>query len=427
VPCWTLAVASDKLVAIKQYATAMSTNSVDPSNSSPPHRPADQQKQFWLENGKFPAEMEAAFQQDVERMREHRIERTGLAAIILFGAFALSDKIMVPDAYIQAWIIRFAVVVPVMFVSTFFYRRFRTPLLRETVLAGATIVTGASLPLIAALSTHANALHYQTGITLVVLFGNIILNQRLRSAVATSVFLGILYAVTLLTKQGMTAAIAFSNWLFFFAAVSISLIACARMDQDRRRAYLARSREEERNQQLSEAVDKLARLSSEDALTGLHNRREFDRRFALEWGRARRESMSLALIMVDVDYFKNYNDNYGHPAGDACLRHVASALSGVPKRSSDLVARFGGEEFVVLLPDTTLNDAKAMAERMRIEVLRLQIPHAYSPAAAVVTVSFGIAAMVPAANSEEASLLAAADAALYRSKEAGRNRVSEHA
>jgi diguanylate cyclase (GGDEF)-like protein len=400
----------------------MSNQSLDPS---PAHQTADQERQFWMVTGKFSAEMEAAFQREVDGMREHRIERTGIAAIVIFGAFALSDKIMVPDAYLQAWFIRFALVVPVMFISTFFYRRFRSLLTRELVLAGATIVTGGSLPIIAALSSHPNATHYQTGITLVVLFGNIILSQRLRSAVVTSIFLGLLYGLSLTAMKGMSAAIAFSNWMFFVAAISISLIACFRMDRDRRRAYLARSREEERNLQLSEAVEKLARLSAEDALTHLHNRREFDRRFALEWSRARRESTSLALIMADVDFFKAYNDNYGHPAGDACLQKVAAALSSVPKRSSDLVARFGGEEFVVLLPDTTLEDAMAMAERMRVAVLRMQIPHTHSSVAAVVTASFGVAAMRPAASSRETHLLAAADSALYRAKAEGRNRVSQ--
>jgi diguanylate cyclase (GGDEF)-like protein len=407
-------------------STIMPNQTPDPlPDPSPTRQTADQERQFWMVTGKFSADMEAAFQREVDRMREHRIERTGIAAIVIFGAFALSDKIMVPDAYIQAWLIRFLLVVPVMFVSTFFYRRFRSLLTREFVLAGATIVTGGSLPIIAALSSHPNATHYQTGVTLVVLFGNIILSQRLRSAVATSIFLGLLYGVSLTAMKGMSAAIAFSNWMFFVAAVSISLIACFRMDQDRRRAYLARCREEERNLQLSEAVEKLARLSAEDALTHLHNRREFDRRFVLEWSRARRESTSLALIMADVDFFKAYNDNYGHPAGDACLQKVAAALSTVPKRSSDLVARFGGEEFIVLLPDTTLEDAMALAERMRDAVMRMQIPHAHSSVATVVTASFGAAAMRPAASSRETHLLAAADSALYRAKAEGRNRVGQ--
>jgi diguanylate cyclase (GGDEF)-like protein len=401
--------------------------SSDTSHNSSPTAPFQEpERNFWTQTRRFSARMEAAYQAEVERMREFRIERTGLAAVALYGAFAISDRVMIPDAWETAWAIRFLLVVPLMLACTFGYRRLRQPLRREIVLAAAAIVTGASLPLIAALSMHANAAHYQIGITLVVLFGNIILAQRFRGAVVTSVVLGLVYAVTLHNIDSMPPEVAFNNWLFFFAAVVISLIANAHMDQDRRRAYLARARELERNRELSEAVQLLERLSSEDALTKLPNRREFDRRLALEWGRAQREVQTVALILVDVDCFKAYNDHYGHPAGDACLQRVAEALASVPQRSSDLTARFGGEEFVVLLPDTSVADALKIAERMRAAVTAMQLRHEYSVAAAVVTASFGVAAMMPTPRTDPAELLAHADAALYRAKADGRNCVAEH-
>ena len=398
----------------------------EPSHNSSPSDPVEAEHAFWTQTRKFSARMEAAFQAEVERMREHRIERTGLAAVALYATFAIADRVMMPDAWQLAWVIRFLFVIPLMLACAFGYRRLASPLHREIALAAITLAAGASLPLIAALSTHANAVHYQSGITLVVLFGNIILNQRYRSAAITSVLLGAVYAVSLACIAAMPFAIAFNNWLFFFAAVVISLIANARMEQDRRRAYLARARELERNRELSDAVSLLERLSSEDALTKLPNRREFDRRFALEWGRAHRELQSLALILVDVDCFKAYNDNYGHPAGDACLRQVAAALAGVPQRSSDLAARFGGEEFAVLLPDTAIGEAMRIAERMRAAMVALQMKHEHSTAAAVVTASFGVAAMMPTPRTEPSELLAHADAALYRAKADGRNRVAGH-
>ena len=395
-------------------------------NSSPSVSSEEPERHFWTQNRQFSARMETAFQAEVERMRTHRIERTGLAAIALYGAFALSDRVMIPDAWEVAWAIRFLLVIPLMLAGTFSYRKLASPLHRELVLAVITVASGASLPVIAALSTHPNAAHYQTGITLVVLFANIVLAQRLRSATMTSVVLGIVYAVSLYGIATMPPEVAFNNWLYFFAAVAISLIANVRMDQDRRRAYFARARELERNRELSDAVELLERLSAEDALTKLPNRREFDRRLALEWGRARRELQSVALVLVDVDSFKAYNDHYGHPAGDSCLQQVAGALAAVPQRSSDLVARFGGEEFVVLLPDTTLEDAALIADRMRAAVEQMRITHEYSVAAQVVTASFGVAAMMPTPRNEPQELLAHADAALYRAKAEGRNRVAEH-
>ena len=166
-------------------------------NSSPSVPGEEPERHFWTQNRQFSARMETAFQAEVERMRTHRIERTGLAAIALYGAFALSDRVMIPDAWEVAWAIRFLLVIPLMLAGTFSYRKLASPLHRELVLAVITVASGASLPVIAALSTHPNAAHYQTGITLVVLFANIVLAQRLRSATMTSVVLGIvLYSVS---------------------------------------------------------------------------------------------------------------------------------------------------------------------------------------------------------------------------------------
>jgi diguanylate cyclase (GGDEF)-like protein len=199
------------------------------------------------------------------------------------------------------------------------------------------------------------------------------------------------------------------------------------MEQDQRRAFIAKARERERNEELSRAVELFGRLSAEDPLTELANRREFDRRLELEWGRARRDSRPLALILIDVDYFKDYNDLYGHQAGDACLQRIAGILRSIPQRSSDLVARLGGEEFGVLLPGTSINDAAELAEQMRTVVLELNLPHGASPATRVVSACFGVAAAVPASEDNPAALFANADAALYAAKKKGRNRVEVRA
>ncbi|MEC4719007.1 diguanylate cyclase [Noviherbaspirillum sp. CPCC 100848] len=378
---------------------------------------------FWERHDKFPAEIEASFQAEMDRLREHRMVRTGLAGALLYGAFAISDLSMVPDVYQQAWLIRFLIVIPLMLLGTILFSRLKNLLMREAMLSVSLIVTGASLSLIAALSQHPNAVHYHTGVTLIVLFGNIVLNQRFRSAAIVSAALVVLYGVSLLQVAAMSAEVRFNNWLFCAAAVIISLIANFRMDQDQRRAYLARLREQQRNEELSNAVELLGRLSAEDALTRLANRREFDRRLSIEWNRARRDGHALSLVLIDVDCFKNYNDHYGHPAGDACLQKVADALQSVVRRSADLVARFGGEEFVVLLPATDAADAAALAERMRRQVSDLQIPHAASRVAAGITVSLGVATLTPGDAGQPPDLVAAADAALYRAKEQGRNRV----
>ena len=160
-----------------------------------------------------------------------------------------------------------------------------------------------------------------------------------------------------------------------------------------------------------------------DGLTGVYNRRHFDERLATEWSRAMRSGTPLGLVMLDVDYFKRYNDHYGHQAGDDCLRQVAACLQAGVRRPGDLVARYGGEEFVCLLPETDLPGAMQVAETLRQGVLVAQIAHAESAAAPVVSVSLGVCSGVPQAGASAAALLREADAQLYRAKTDGRNRL----
>ena len=175
-------------------------------------------------------------------------------------------------------------------------------------------------------------------------------------------------------------------------------------------------------QQLEVANRELKRLASLDGLTGIANRRRFDEYIEAEWRRMTREKMPLSLILCDIDYFKKYNDTYGHQAGDSCLRKVANALSFCIKRSVDLVARYGGEEFAVILPNTTTAGASQVAEEIREFVNALKIPHAQSAVSEHVTLSLGVASMEPTLDTSPSMLIATADAALYRAKGAGRNR-----
>lgn len=181
----------------------------------------------------------------------------------------------------------------------------------------------------------------------------------------------------------------------------------------------------ERDLALRNRNSELDRLSHSDALTGIANRRAFDLLLEAAWARHRAERKPLAVLMIDVDCFKPYNDNYGHQAGDECLRRVAAALRDALHRNVDSVARYGGEEFVVLL-DADAAGAAAVAERMRAAVQKLGIPHAHSSAGEVVTISVGVACVQPSGG-DAGAIVRLADAALYRAKEAGRNRVGVEA
>ncbi|MBN1827687.1 MAG: diguanylate cyclase [Deltaproteobacteria bacterium] len=166
----------------------------------------------------------------------------------------------------------------------------------------------------------------------------------------------------------------------------------------------------------------LDRLSRHDGLTGIANRRHFDEVLEQEWKRALRERTNLSLILCDIDFFKAFNDTYGHQQGDECLQAVAGALVQHMRRPMDLASRYGGEEFSVILPDTPREGALIVAEELRSGVEALGIPHASSAAGPVVTISLGIATLIPRTDKSPAELIGAADNALYRAKAEGRNR-----
>lgn len=174
---------------------------------------------------------------------------------------------------------------------------------------------------------------------------------------------------------------------------------------------------------LQAANQELQRLAHQDSLTQIANRRYFDLCLNQEWRRLMREMQPLSLILCDVDFFKSYNDTYGHQAGDNCLRRIASAIATAIKRPSDVVARYGGEEFVLILPNTPALGALHVAQEIQEAVRALELIHTGSRVTSYVTLSMGVTTVVPKANLSPMSLIAAADRALYKAKSAGRNRI----
>ena len=179
-----------------------------------------------------------------------------------------------------------------------------------------------------------------------------------------------------------------------------------------------------------QAEEKLARLYREveelsllDGLTGIANRRMFDQTLSREWEHAKRDASPLSLIMVDIDYFKQYNDHYGHIKGDECLKKIAKALSGVAKRGVDLVSRYGGEEFVLLLPETKRTQAIRLAKQCLQVVRDQKIIHDFSPSSNFVTISSGVSSLIPLGKMQPKTLVETADRLLYQAKQNGRNRL----
>jgi len=240
-----------------------------------------------------------------------------------------------------------------------------------------------------------------------------------RTASGTGIVLKILYREQ---TQGVIEAesIAFPEYRDHYLNLALNIVRVCALPIENARKYEQLRQTEALLQQANE---ELFRLATTDALTGIANRRSFDDHLEREWRRMVREQSPLSLLMADIDFFKNYNDRYGHQAGDACLHAVAEAIRSRACRPGDFIARYGGEEFVVILPGTPAAGALYIAEEIRRAVRALEIPHADSRVDAFVTLSLGVAQTVPAAGRTPEALLREADRALYAAKNQGRNRV----
>ncbi|MCP1573374.1 diguanylate cyclase [Herbaspirillum rubrisubalbicans] len=179
----------------------------------------------------------------------------------------------------------------------------------------------------------------------------------------------------------------------------------------------------ESQQQLQKTNFELQRLTNTDGLTGIANRRYFDDYLGAEWRRARRDAVPLSLLLIDVDFFKRYNDNYGHVAGDTVLRRVAQIIDDTIQRPADLAARFGGEEFAMILPRTPIEGAHSLGQKLCQRIEANQVPHERSDISAWLTVSIGAACVIPGQEQDISELIEMADRRLYLAKQQGRNRV----
>lgn len=180
--------------------------------------------------------------------------------------------------------------------------------------------------------------------------------------------------------------------------------------------FINRKMMQEKSDELAKANRELEVLSRMDALTGVFNRLVFDKTINTEWNRCKRHTIPLSLIMVDIDYFKSYNDNYGHQAGDESIRQVAKILAACAKRAADTVTRYGGDEFVVILPHMDKKDTLDLARRIRDRVFELKIPHAYSSCAEYLTISLGVHTIIPYDEISIKDFIRNADIALYEAK-----------
>ena len=228
--------------------------------------------------------------------------------------------------------------------------------------------------------------------------------------------------MTILTTVSLNWKIDWFKFCHYYGLGSaITLIIVGLIERQERFAFLQEMLVAHQTVELDRLNRALDRVSREDPLTSLANRRAFDEVLHKEWERAKRDQQGIALLYMDVDFFKLYNDTYGHNIGDVCLRRVAQTIKQALRRPADLAARYGGEEFVVLLPNTDLEGAMDVAQRIIKHIDALALPHSRSKVASFVTLSIGVTYLIPTNQNTLTAFLAKADAALYKAKENGRH------
>lgn len=378
---------------------------------------------FWL---RFEPKLERGFRAAHMIRSLGQMRFTLLVAAIFYGLFAPLDVLVAPDAVFHLWLIRFGVFVPAAMIAflltwrPWFPRYAQAIMIAITLLGGAGII--AMLPIIPPAAAHV----YYAGLMLVFILGYTWARILFPWATAVGWLLVLLYEVVAIGVVDTPGWVIISNSVFFISGNILAMLACRALESFAREEYVVTRRLRKEEERSGRAIEELGRLTEMDGLTGLDNRRVFDETLEHEWRRARRTHDPLSLIIGDVDRFKQYNDALGHLAGDDCLRLVASALQMQIRRPTDRLARYGGEEFAVILPNTDVDGAEIVAESLLAAVRDLATAHPGQEDGRPVSMSFGVASLVPTLEQGAHHLEGLADAALFAAKRAGRDRVVAH-
>ncbi len=345
-------------------------------------------------------------------------------------AFGLLDGLYYPEVAPILWRIRYLYILPVILslaalVFTRYYWR-----IGQLSVAMAIVIAGLGVVAMILAIPHGRENYYFVGLMLILFINYTIFRLRFLWASLAGLLLLAAFDGAMLSARAMPhSEIVMANF-FLVGSNLFGMLAAYLMEYDSRRTFLlmrllgqSRRRLRGINRNMERINARLDSLARTDELTGLANRRSFYQDLEREWNRARRYGGPVTAIMVDIDHFKEVNDRYGHQTGDEYLRRVAEILSGAAKRAGDLVARLGGEEFVLVLPGTTASEAALVAERLRRELQELGLPNADAPTCPQLTLSAGVASLRPGDGHTPDELIQLADKALYRAKEEGRNRV----
>lgn len=365
---------------------------------------------------RFPPQLEAMFERDTGPQRCHELIVRAYIGIIVYNLFAIADLWAAPHLFMTAFWVRVVFFTPVSLALTASLYLSPPAFLRESImcLGGGALAIGTIIYLMAASGGSPQPSLHESMI-LVVLFLTVV--QRVRFWYLLPVCLACLLAHSLALAEFYAYPVGpqVATNMVFGAGVIFSLVASYTMERDLRLHYLLSLRDRALNSELD-------RMSRRDMLTGLGNRRALEETLA-DCEPSIGQPDDFSVVLIDIDHFKMFNDTAGHQAGDLCLKRVAGIVQAELRGQADLVFRFGGEEFIVVLPKTTLSKAIEIAERMRRAIEAAAIPHPAPAAAPVVTASFGIAGTRLGHRLGAVEIIANADSALYAAKRSGRNQV----
>lgn len=375
---------------------------------------------------RFPKDLEDSFQDDY-LLRHHRhmqiASTLGCIALLCTG---VADFIWLPEFSEELMLTRGAFI-SIIVLFLFLSQNNRLSKFTPFFAAANSCLFSSMLITLALLSPSPLNYYYYCAVSITILVTGVLTRLQFGWSVSCAVSIWILLNIGMaLDVDHQSVQLFIINNFTFVTCAMFAVTGTYLTERNLRDIFLQGQLLALENTDLEKTNTVLHQLSTRDELTQLANRRAFDTHLKTEWRQSLFEHKTIGLILMDVDHFKLFNDTYGHQRGDDCLRQVANVITNSARRSRDLAARYGGEEFVVIFPGVDIDQLEVIAERLREEVMFLNIAHEKAPFNRV-TISIGIASVIPDANNPHPDLLIAmADSALYRSKRTGRNKVERH-